>query len=139
MTSRSMTDVDVLIVGAGPTGLVAAIDARRHGLSVRIVEQSPQRSPHSRALVLHSRSLEVLDDLGCVEPVLQAGREFRALNIVAGGRPGGSRRVSPARLERRAVPHVAHHSAERDRALPGGAPRRPRRHRRAPDRAALAP
>ena len=89
MTPRPMTDVDVLIIGAGPTGLVAAIDARRHGLSVRIVDQSPQRSPHSKALVLHSRSLEVLDDLGCVAAVLQAGREFRALNIVAEGRPVG--------------------------------------------------
>jgi 2-polyprenyl-6-methoxyphenol hydroxylase-like FAD-dependent oxidoreductase len=82
-------DVDVLIIGAGPTGLVAAIDALRHGLSVRIIDQNPQRSPHSKALVLHSRSLEVLDDLGCVEPVLRAGREFRALNILAGTRPVG--------------------------------------------------
>jgi 2-polyprenyl-6-methoxyphenol hydroxylase-like FAD-dependent oxidoreductase len=97
MTSRWTADVDVLIVGAGPTGLVAAIDARRHGLSVRIVDQGAQRNPHSKALVLHSRSLEVLDDLGCVEPVLQAGREFRALNIVADGRPLG--RVEFRRLE----------------------------------------
>ncbi len=82
-------DVDVLIIGAGPTGLVAAIDALRHGLSVRIIDQNPQRSPHSKALVLHSRSLEVLDDLGCVAPVLRAGREFRALNILAGTRPVG--------------------------------------------------
>ncbi|MFO0630126.1 MAG: FAD-dependent monooxygenase [Polyangiales bacterium] len=97
MTSRWTADVDVLIVGAGPTGLVAAIDARRHGLSVRIVDQGAQRNPHSKALVLHSRSLEVLDDLGCVEPVLQAGREFRALNIVADGRPLG--RVEFRRLD----------------------------------------
>jgi NADPH-dependent dioxygenase len=82
-------EVDVLIIGAGPTGLVAAIDAVRHGLSVRIVDQNPQRSPHSKALVLHSRSLEVLDDLGCVDCVLRAGREFRALNILAGTRPVG--------------------------------------------------
>lgn len=82
-------DVDVLIIGAGPTGLVAAIDALRHGLSVRIVDQNTQRSPHSKALVLHSRSLEVLDDLACVESVLRAGREFRALNILDRGRPLG--------------------------------------------------
>lgn len=83
MTPRP--DVDVLIIGAGPTGLVAAIDALRHGLSVRIIDQNVERSPHSKALVLHSRSLEVLDDLGCVEPVLRAGRDFRALNILEGG------------------------------------------------------
>lgn len=77
--------VDVLIVGAGPTGLVAAIEALRHGLSMRIVDLNERRSPHSKALVLHSRSLEVLDDLGCVTQVLEAGREFRALNIMSGG------------------------------------------------------
>lgn len=77
--------IDVLVIGAGPTGLVAAIDALRHGLTVRIVDQNERRSPHSKALVLHSRSLEVLDDLGCVGAVLEAGREFKALNLVAGG------------------------------------------------------
>jgi len=91
-------DIDVLIIGAGPTGLVAAIDARRHGLSVRIIDQNPQRSPHSKALVLHSRSLEVLDDLGCVAPALRAGREFRALNILAGTRPVGHRGPAQGRL-----------------------------------------
>ncbi|MDP1825271.1 MAG: FAD-dependent monooxygenase [Archangium sp.] len=82
---KADTDVDVLIVGAGPTGLVAAIEALRHGLSVRVVDQNERRRPHSKALVLHSRSLEVLDDLGCVAAVLEAGREFRALNIIDRG------------------------------------------------------
>ena len=42
-------EIDVLIIGAGPTGLVAAIDAVRHGLWVRIVDQKARRSPHSKA------------------------------------------------------------------------------------------
>jgi 2-polyprenyl-6-methoxyphenol hydroxylase-like FAD-dependent oxidoreductase len=51
----------------------------RHGLSVRIVDQNPQRSPHSKALVLHSRSLEVLDDpsaawIACCGPAESFGR-----------------------------------------------------------------
>jgi 2-polyprenyl-6-methoxyphenol hydroxylase-like FAD-dependent oxidoreductase len=103
MATRHSTDVDVLIIGAGPTGLVAAIDALRHGLSVRIVDQNAQRSPHSKALVLHSRSLEVLDDLGCVAPVLAAGRDFRALNILAGSRPVG--RIEFRRLDWHDAPY----------------------------------
>lgn len=75
---------DVLVVGAGPTGLTAAAEAVRHGLSVRIVDVNDHRSIHSKALVLHSRSLEVFTDMGFVEQVLESGREFRALNVYAG-------------------------------------------------------
>ncbi len=77
---------DVLVVGAGPTGLTAAAEAVRHGLSVRIVDAGESRSIHSKALVLHSRSLEVFTDMGFADNVLQSGQEFRALNIYADGR-----------------------------------------------------
>jgi 2-polyprenyl-6-methoxyphenol hydroxylase-like FAD-dependent oxidoreductase len=77
---------DVLIVGAGPTGLTAAAEAVRHGLSVRIVDANEHRSIHSKALVLHSRSLEVFTDMGFVNHVLQSGQEFRALKIHAEGK-----------------------------------------------------
>lgn len=77
-------DVDLLVVGAGPTGLTAAIAARQHGLTVRIVDRGEAATAFSKALVLHSRSLEVLDDLGCSARLLGAGRPFRALHIVSG-------------------------------------------------------
>ena len=77
---------DLLVVGAGPTGLTAAAEAVRHGLSVRIVDANAHRSVHSKALVLHSRSLEVFTDMGFAEHVLACGQEFRALNIYAEGR-----------------------------------------------------
>ncbi len=77
---------DVLIVGAGPTGLTAAAEAVRHGLSVRIVDMRERRSVYSKALVLHSRSLEVFTDMGFAEHVVQSGQEFRALNIHAEGK-----------------------------------------------------
>ena len=77
---------DLLIIGAGPTGLTAAAEAVRHGLSVRIVDANERRSTHSKALVLHSRSLEVFTDMGFADHVLQSGQEFRALNIYAEGK-----------------------------------------------------
>jgi len=77
---------NVLVVGAGPTGLTAAAEAVRHGLSVRIVDARENPSIHSKALVLHSRSLEVFTDMGFVNHVLQSGQEFRALNIYAKGK-----------------------------------------------------
>ncbi|WDG29346.1 FAD-dependent monooxygenase [Streptomyces sp. CA-278952] len=64
---------DVLIVGAGPTGLVLACDLARRGATVRIVDRSPAPPRTSRAKGPNSRSLEILDDLGVVEEVLAAG------------------------------------------------------------------
>ncbi|MFT5193020.1 MAG: NADPH-dependent dioxygenase [Cellvibrionaceae bacterium] len=77
---------DLLIVGAGPTGLTAAAEAVRHGLSVRIIDANQHSSIHSKALVIHSRTLEVFTDMGFVDTVLERGQEFRALNIYADGK-----------------------------------------------------
>ena len=82
-------DTDLLIVGAGPTGLAAACDALRHGLPVRIVERRATRSPHSKALVLHARTLEVL---GCAPPLVAAGQRFSAVNVWTSTNAPASRR-----------------------------------------------
>ncbi|MFD6275004.1 FAD-dependent monooxygenase [Streptomyces sp. NPDC060209] len=64
---------DVLIVGAGPTGLTLACDLARRGVPVRIVDKSPEYPRSSRSKGPNPRSLEVLEDLGVVEAVLAAG------------------------------------------------------------------
>ncbi|MDF6019459.1 FAD-dependent monooxygenase [Streptomyces sp. JH34] len=64
---------DVLIVGAGPTGLTLACDLARRGIGVRVVDKSPEYPRSSRAKGPNPRSLEVLEDLGVVEAVLAAG------------------------------------------------------------------
>ncbi|HTE79824.1 MAG TPA: FAD-dependent monooxygenase [Reyranella sp.] len=66
----------VLIAGAGPVGLTLANELVRHGVAVRIVDKASARTDKSKALVLWSRSLELFDDAGYVEPFLPAG--FRA-------------------------------------------------------------
>lgn len=52
---------DVLIAGAGPSGLLLALELCRHGLRPRIIDPLPGPSPLSRALVVHARTLELLD------------------------------------------------------------------------------
>ncbi|MEV8227205.1 FAD-dependent monooxygenase [Streptomyces sp. NPDC079167] len=64
---------DVLIVGAGPTGLTLACDLARRGVALRIVDRSPEHPRSSRSKGPNARSLEVLEDLGVVEAVLAAG------------------------------------------------------------------
>ncbi|WP_420708275.1 FAD-dependent oxidoreductase [Streptomyces sp. CNS654] len=66
---------DVLVVGAGATGLVLAYDLARRGAAVRIVDRSPAPPRTSRAKGPNARSLEILDDLGVADEVLAAGSD----------------------------------------------------------------
>jgi 2-polyprenyl-6-methoxyphenol hydroxylase-like FAD-dependent oxidoreductase len=69
----STGDPDVLIVGAGPTGLALACDLARRGVGHRIVERLGMPSTASRAKAIQPRGLEVMDDLGAVGPVVATG------------------------------------------------------------------
>ncbi len=84
---RQMTQV--LIVGAGPVGLTLAGELARYGVSVKIIEQAAARTDKSKALVLWSRTLELLDRAGCAQAFTAAGQQVDAANIIAGGQPIG--------------------------------------------------
>jgi len=79
---------DVLIVGAGPTGLLLAGELRRFGVTVRLVEKLAAPSPLSRAIALHARTLEVLEELGVAERFVQAGVRYRRARLFAGPSSG---------------------------------------------------
>jgi 2-polyprenyl-6-methoxyphenol hydroxylase-like FAD-dependent oxidoreductase len=57
-------NTSLLVVGAGPVGLTMAAELARYGVSVRIVEKAAQRTDKSKAIVMWSRSLEMLDRIG---------------------------------------------------------------------------
>src|ERR1700727_3569555 len=80
-------NTDVLVAGAGPVGLAMAVGLARYGVSVRIVDKAAQRTDKSKALVLWSRTLELLDrgEQGAA-PFVEAGFKVRGVNIIA---PGG--------------------------------------------------
>ncbi|MBN6036680.1 FAD-dependent monooxygenase [Amycolatopsis sp. 195334CR] len=63
----------VLIAGAGPTGLTLAIDLARRGVEVRVVDKAAEFFAGSRGDGLQPRTMEVFDDLGVVDAVLDAG------------------------------------------------------------------
>ncbi|MQY26131.1 FAD-dependent oxidoreductase [Nocardia aurantia] len=63
----------VAIAGAGPVGLTAALSLARRGIDVTVLEQGPRLATESRASTFHPPTLEMLRDLGVVEPLLRAG------------------------------------------------------------------
>lgn len=76
-----LSEISVLIVGAGPTGLTLACDLARRNVDFRIVDKASAYFAGSRGKGLQPRSLEVLDDLGVVDRILSNGRfhlPFRA-------------------------------------------------------------
>lgn len=76
--------VDVLLVGAGPTGLALAAQLRRYGASFRIVDRALDRVHESRALAVQPRTLEVLAGLGVTEEMVECGNRAVRLQLHAG-------------------------------------------------------
>jgi 2-polyprenyl-6-methoxyphenol hydroxylase-like FAD-dependent oxidoreductase len=73
----------VLIVGAGPVGMTMACELARYGVPVRLVDKAAQRTDKSKALVLWSRTLELLDRGGGAAPFIDAGSKVLAVNFIA--------------------------------------------------------
>src|SRR5262245_29938005 len=70
------SDPQVLVVGAGPVGLVAALFLQQHGVRVEIVDTHQRTAQHSYALAIHPRTLRILDEAGLSEGLTAAGRKL---------------------------------------------------------------
>jgi len=81
-----MSDTDVLIAGAGPTGLVLALWLQRLGVRVRIVDKAAEPGTTSRALVVHARTLELYQQIGIAEGIVGQALEFAAINLWVRGK-----------------------------------------------------
>ena len=80
---------NVLIVGAGPTGLVLALWLSKQGIPVRIIDKNTEPSQSSRALGIHARTLELYQQMDLAEEVIQAGYPNIQLNLWALGEKRG--------------------------------------------------
>ena len=81
-----MSQQQVLIVGAGPTGLVLATWLTRLGVPVRLIDKAEAPGTTSRALAVQARTLELYRQIGLAEAVQQAGAPVTAVNLWARGR-----------------------------------------------------
>ncbi|MFF4700769.1 rifampin monooxygenase [Streptomyces chattanoogensis] len=69
--------IDVIVAGGGPTGLMLASELRLHGVRVCVLERQAQPTEVVRALGLHARSIEVMDQRGLLERFLEHGKQYR--------------------------------------------------------------
>jgi 2-polyprenyl-6-methoxyphenol hydroxylase-like FAD-dependent oxidoreductase len=82
-----MRHTDVLIIGAGPTGLVLALWLTNLGVKVRIVDKTAEPGTTSRALAVHARTLELYRQLDLADFVVEHGHKVPAVNLWVKGEP----------------------------------------------------
>lgn len=98
-------DVEVLIAGAGPTGLAAACGLAAAGVAVRVVDAAPAPATTSRALALQPRGIEVLDRLDALGDLPRRAQPISRLDVFVDGSPIAGMRTDRA-LKRWHAPGV---------------------------------
>ena len=94
-----MTDTEVLIVGAGPVGLTAALELRRRGVDCRLVDRLPARLPYAKAVGIQPRTFEIWERMGVARAALDAALPLRGQLVYVNG-------VEQARVELELPPQV---------------------------------
>src|SRR5499433_3450270 len=72
---------DVLIIGAGPSGLFAAAELARHGVAARLVEREVRPHREARATAIQPGTLEILDSVGVLTPFLDAAEHVHCARL----------------------------------------------------------
>jgi 2-polyprenyl-6-methoxyphenol hydroxylase-like FAD-dependent oxidoreductase len=85
MPSSATPNTEVLIVGAGPTGLVLALWLTRLGVRVRVIDKTAEPGTTSRALAVQARTLELYGQIGLADEVVERGRRVAAANLWVAG------------------------------------------------------
>src|SRR5437764_789959 len=86
MNVPSIRATEVLIVGAGPTGLVLALWLTRLGVNVRIVDKTAEAGTTSRALAVQARTLELYRQIGLADAFVEGGWRTGAINLWVTGK-----------------------------------------------------
>src|SRR6266568_6143127 len=94
--------IDVIVAGGGPTGVMLASELRLHGVHALVLEKDAEPTRIVRALGLHARSVEVMDQRGLLERFLALGQQYPV-----GGFFAGISKPSPDRLDT-AHPSASH-------------------------------
>jgi 2-polyprenyl-6-methoxyphenol hydroxylase-like FAD-dependent oxidoreductase len=77
---------DVVVVGAGPVGLVAACELARRGIAVAVLDKLDKPTEESRAIAVHARSLDMFDRMDIIDELLATGVKSSGMNIFIKGK-----------------------------------------------------
>jgi 2-polyprenyl-6-methoxyphenol hydroxylase-like FAD-dependent oxidoreductase len=81
--------VDAVVAGAGPVGLTAALELRRRGVGVRVVDPLHGPPQYTKAVGVQPRSLEVFEQMGVLEQTLAAAIPMRGQHVYVNGEKVG--------------------------------------------------
>ena len=81
-----MQHTDILIAGAGPVGLTAAIELARRGIACRIVDPLREAPPYAKAVGVQPRTVEIFEGMGVLRPILDASVPLRGQIVCIDGR-----------------------------------------------------
>ena len=81
-----MIKPEILIIGAGPTGLMMACQLAINKISFRIIDKNEDHTTQSRALVIQARSLEIFDQMGISDKAIQQGKIAKAIGAFFNGK-----------------------------------------------------
>src|SRR5215813_8475602 len=82
-------NTDVLIIGAGPTGLSLACQMLRYGIDFAIVEKKEAITPYSKAIGVHARTLEIFDQIGLADEAVRQGTLAQSARLLIDGEVRG--------------------------------------------------
>ncbi len=85
MSPNAIRQTTVLVVGAGPTGLLLASELNRRGVPCELIDAQPAPLHWDRATVVHPRSLQIFESMGLVEKFLAAGCRQRVIKLHSDG------------------------------------------------------
>src|SRR6187401_3214347 len=88
MVERS-TKTDVIIIGAGPTGLALACQLIRYGIDFVIIDKNETTTPNSKAIGVQARTLEIYEQIGLADKLVSLGWKAERARMVVGGEVRG--------------------------------------------------
>src|SRR5215212_2812682 len=90
LASEHAYNTDVLVVGAGPVGLLAAGELTRRGIACRIIDKNAERSKYSRALAIQPRTMEIMDlaEAGLADEFVRRAYTSPGLSLPVDSNPG---------------------------------------------------